>query len=145
MDRDTTIQDIVSKLNTLRLQEAVLTQQLEEALKQPNTASPAQRKDCWNDFTKGDRIVIKNKLNRPANWTSKNTPWNETEGRTATVTHIIKRGDINQALGKRVTTLLILTATLLTNHHELFRCQHHSECLDRSNRTRIQLGYKSWR
>ena len=95
MDRDTTIQDIVSKLKELRLQEVVLTQQLEEALKQPNTTSPARRKDCRNNFTKGGKIFIKNRLKKPANWTG-SAPWNETEGKTATVTNVIKRGDIDQ-------------------------------------------------
>lgn len=104
MERKKTIQELISALETLRIQEADLTAQLKQALAGPqDTAQEAvkttkreeKRSSTHIAFTKGDRIWIKNKLHKPANWNNC-SEWVEREGRTATVTEVLIRGPSEQ-------------------------------------------------
>jgi hypothetical protein len=104
MERKKTIQELISALETLRLQEADLTAQLEQALVgQQDTTQEAvkttkkeeKRSNTQSFFNRGDRIWIKNKLHKPANW-SNHREWVEREGRTATVTEVVTRGPSEQ-------------------------------------------------
>jgi hypothetical protein len=99
--------DLINALKTLRLEEANLTAQLEEAIReidhQEGTEQEAVQRErdreerdrerrravSTRGFARGDRVVIKNKLNRPADWPS-SAVWVEAEGKTATVTRIFK-------------------------------------------------------
>lgn len=116
MERKKTIQELISALKTLRIQEAELTAQLEEAVEERNqegTSTPqheTERKregtntsyktvsitrEAKGVFFKGDRIWIKNKLHKPANWND-NLEWVEKEGKTATVTEVLTKGPNRQ-------------------------------------------------
>ena len=105
---DYSIENITRRLRAVRLQEAFLEQQLEQAIqrateeKKTTRSTPAptpkqreQEHPRNDEFVKGDRVYIKNKLNKPATWNN-STKWVETEGRTATVTEVIQKGHIKQ-------------------------------------------------
>ena len=103
---DCSIENITRRLRAVRLQEAFLEAQLERAIEEkrkkdaPTPQPPAprqqeQERNTSNTFVKGDRIYIKNKLNKPATWDN-NTKWIEAEGKTATVTEVIQKGPIKQ-------------------------------------------------
>jgi DUF438 domain-containing protein len=97
MERKKTIQELTSALKTLKLEEANLTTQLEEALKNNKTAVDQQEqaennsKRRLHGFSKGDRVWSKNKLHKPASWDNK-FEWIEREGKTATVTEVLIKG-----------------------------------------------------
>lgn len=97
MERKKTIQELTSALKTLKLEEANLTTQLEEALKNEKTAVEQQErtensnKRRLHGFSKGDRVWIKNKLHKPASWDNE-FEWIEREGKTATVTEVLVKG-----------------------------------------------------
>jgi hypothetical protein len=103
MERKKTIQELINALKTLRIQEADLTAQLEQALEQKGTPQQAVRtakeekrsSGTQSIFTRGDRIWIKNKLHKPANWNNR-IEWIEREGKTATVTEVLTRGPSEQ-------------------------------------------------
>jgi hypothetical protein len=105
MERERPIQELISALRTLRLQEAELTSQLEEAVTRreregnaARTAPIAAREEKRNNsrgFPKGDRIWIKNKLHKPANWNN-DFEWIEKEGKSATVTEVLTKGPNEQ-------------------------------------------------
>jgi hypothetical protein len=96
MEKKKTIQELISALETLRIQEADLTAQLEHALEQNKTTKKEEkRSNTQSFFTSGDRIWIKNKLHKPANWNN-HRAWVEREGRTATVTEVVTRGPSEQ-------------------------------------------------
>jgi hypothetical protein len=95
MERKKTIQELISALKTLRLQEANLTTQLEEAIAEQvghTTNEKTERRSVsnWN-LASGDRIRIKNKIHKPANWDN-NVQWLEKEAKTATVTEVLTKG-----------------------------------------------------
>jgi hypothetical protein len=95
MEREKTIQELVIALKTLKLKEADLTLQLEEAIKkkeqEPRRTGPSGSATSIQGFSKGDRFWIKNKLHKPANWNNE-TEWNEKEGKTAIVTKVLIKG-----------------------------------------------------
>ena len=101
MERKKSIQELISALKTLRLQEADLTAQLEEAVENRertgvanDTAGGEEREKngrVFYGFAKGDRIWIQNKLIKPANWNNE-FKWIEQEGKTATVTDVLAKG-----------------------------------------------------
>ena len=95
MDEKQSVQDIINALKTLRLQEAELSSQLEAAIgdtASKNTSPPRITEKRRNtDYTTGDRIWIKNKIKKPANWTCERE-WNEKEAKTATVTEVLTKG-----------------------------------------------------
>jgi hypothetical protein len=104
MERKKTVEEIISALETLRLHEAVLTAELGEAIKErrhevascEDTAPiKPETRDRKHKFVKGDRVIIKNKLHKPAFWDD-NTEWCESEGKTATVTEVLLRGPTEQ-------------------------------------------------
>ena len=104
MERERTIQELIDALRTLRLQEAKLTTQLEEAVKKREREGSAQkapiatreeRRNSVRSFSKGDRIWIKNKLHKPANWNN-DFEWIEKEGKSATVTEVLTKGPNEQ-------------------------------------------------
>jgi hypothetical protein len=94
-------QELICALKNLRLEEVALTAQLEEAIReidQEGTEQEAVQRERQRErrfvesthgFARGDRVVITNKLNKPADWPS-NAEWIESKGKTATVTRIYK-------------------------------------------------------
>lgn len=62
-----------------------------------NAAEPTRRtgtRECGDNHRapkKGDRIWIKNRVSKPANWSSR-LVWNEAEAKKATVTKVIHKG-----------------------------------------------------
>lgn len=93
--KDRSIQDILHALKALRLQEAELSTELEAALlAKETTPKEPENKNQSIGYTRGDRIWIKNKIKRPANWTSERE-WDESEAKTATVTEVITIGTNN--------------------------------------------------
>ena len=107
MERKKTVQELITALKTLRLQEADLTAQLEEAIEnreeQPGvTNEKAGGKEERNSsiqgphgFSRCDRIWIKNKLHKPASWNNE-FEWIEKKGKTATVTDVLIKGPVTQ-------------------------------------------------
>jgi hypothetical protein len=89
------IDHLIQKLRLIKIQEADLLSQIEEenrrreqeAILARNATAVTRENPKINpsEIAVGDRIWIKNKLKKPATWTS-NRPWVEKEGRTATVT-----------------------------------------------------------
>jgi hypothetical protein len=88
-----TIQELTSAIESLKLQEADLTAQLEEALEEqehqrltqevPAATNPETR---THGFAKGDRVWITNQIKKPSSWD------NSTVGqeiRRATVTEVL--------------------------------------------------------
>ncbi len=90
------IEHLINKLRLLKVQEAHLLTQIEEENRRRESEVAIARNVVevteenniqrhHHEISVGDRIWIKNKLKKPATWTS-NKPWIEIEGRTATVT-----------------------------------------------------------
>ena len=88
------IEELTKKLREIRLQEAELTAQLEAAVRE-HSALPTRNTTNAYPFAEGDRVRIKNKIKKPADWDNE-TRWSETEARTATVTNILRRGNTIQ-------------------------------------------------
>ena len=88
------IEELITKLQEVRLQEAELTAQLEAAVRE-HAAPPTRNTTNAYPFAEGDRVRIKNKIRKPADWDNQTT-WSETEARTATVTNILRRGNTIQ-------------------------------------------------
>ena len=105
MEKRKTIQEIIDALRTLRLQEADLTAQLEEAIEDRQHSSDTARAtvvthskektDEDHAFPRGKRIWIKNKLRKPASWNN-DVEWIEKEARTATATRVVVEGQTKQ-------------------------------------------------
>ena len=100
------IEKITRRLRAVQLQQAFLEAQLEQAIEEKRnrtaptpTVVPTPRQQEHQErgdvFVKGDRIYIKNKLNKPATWDN-HTKWIEAEGKTATVTEVIQKGPTKQ-------------------------------------------------
>ena len=102
---DCSIENITRRLRAVRLQEAFLEAQLERAIEEkakkdippPQASTPKQQEHHQrsDQFVRGDRFYIKNKLNKPATWDN-TTKWIEAEGKTATVTVVIQKGPTKQ-------------------------------------------------
>jgi hypothetical protein len=103
MEKKKTIQELISALQTLRLEEAELTAQLEEALNNEGeqgyttnkqtavVTNREERRNTNRNLAGGDRIRIKNRLHKPANWNN-DIEWVESEGKNATVTEVLTKG-----------------------------------------------------
>ena len=89
-----TIEELTTKLREIRLQEAEITAQLEAAVRE-HAPPPVRNTTNAYPFAVGDRVRIKNKIRKPADWENQTT-WSETEARTARVTNILRRGDTIQ-------------------------------------------------
>ena len=76
------IEDLIRELNELRIRETVLIAAAISRLQ----AAP----NIVNGIEVGDRVWIKNKVQKPAHWRSQ-TPWIKSEYRTARVTKISTR------------------------------------------------------
>lgn len=101
MESERTIQELVtSVLKMLKLQEAELTVHLkrqsrtkkkeDKELPRHKATIPA-RHELQRDgqsFCRGDRIWIKSRLHKPANW-NKKFEWSKKEGKTATVMEVV--------------------------------------------------------
>jgi hypothetical protein len=101
MEGKKSIQELLDSLKTLRIEEANLSAQLEEAIRERGVAGTAslkrqeERGSIKQGFSKGDRIWITNKLNKPASWDN-SVEWFEKEGKTATVTGIVIKGQVTR-------------------------------------------------
>lgn len=93
------LQDLVQELRTLRIREAQILDRIEVIA----TKTPAEEKEqppassaeaATPGFKIGDRIVIQNKVKKPANWSDQH-PWLESEHRVATIRDIIRLGPTN--------------------------------------------------
>jgi hypothetical protein len=110
MERKKTVQELINALKTLRLHEADLTAQLEEAIEErerdnhkrgdtARKAIPLQRPETGQPtnraFQKGDRIRIRNKVHKPASWDN-SVEWVAENAQTATVTEVLTKGPTTQ-------------------------------------------------
>ena len=112
MEGKKTVQELIDALKTLQLQEATLTEQLEEAIENETrrgdqrheSAAPiretirqavSQRNFLNGDYLRGDRIWIKNKIQKPANWDNR-IAWFERDAKAATVTKVVRKGSFKQ-------------------------------------------------
>jgi hypothetical protein len=114
MEGKKTIQELIDALKALQLQEATLTEQLEEAIENEHetrrgeqrheSAAPTretirlaapQRNFLNGDYLRGDRIWIKNKIQKPASWDNR-IAWFERDAKTATVTKVVRKGSFKQ-------------------------------------------------
>ena len=103
MERKKTIQELINALKVLSLQKAELTEQLEQAIAEKDceeatyeaVAVASEERETKREFSRGDRIWIINKLHKPANWDN-GLEWNESEGKTATVTEVLIKGPNKQ-------------------------------------------------
>ena len=103
MERKKTVQELTSALGSLKIQEAVLTAQLRDALAEreqelsriPRKASApvAGKETRIRGFAKGDRIWVTNSIRKPASWDN-STQWEEV--RSATVTQVLIKGSVVQ-------------------------------------------------
>jgi hypothetical protein len=90
MAEDQSIENLVNKLKSLRIQVAVLESQLyqrEQGATTVGTMTSTPSAPTTNIPTKGDRVRITNKVKKPANWLAR---WDEQDiknERTATVKH----------------------------------------------------------
>ena len=75
------IEDLTRELNELKIRQAVLIAAISRLQAAPNVV---------NGIEVGDRVWIKNKVRKPAHWPSQ-TPWVESEYRTARVTKVSAR------------------------------------------------------
>ena len=97
-----TIQELTSAIESLKLQEADLTAQLEEALEEqehqrltqevPVATNPETR---IHGFAKGDRVWITNQIKKPSSWDN-STVWQEIKRATVTEVLIKNNGRIVQ-------------------------------------------------
>lgn len=106
MERKKTVQELINALKTLRLQEAHITAQLEEAIvererdnNELNDAvrtgitpgTPPARPASNRGFLRGDRIRIRNTVRKPASWDN-SIEWVAKDAQTATVTEVLTKG-----------------------------------------------------
>jgi hypothetical protein len=84
MEDGQSIDNLIEQVRALQVRVA----QLETAAPEPRTDS-ATVTAAAPRFKRGDRVLIKNKLKKPATWSNEVT-WNEAEAKTATVSHIYK-------------------------------------------------------
>ena len=96
---DPTLQDLVRELRAIRIREAQIIERIEGVLAEtPNEGakepSAPPTKKSSHGLKIGDRIVITNKINRPANW-PRSDPWIESEHKTATIREIIRISPTN--------------------------------------------------
>lgn len=93
MERKKTIQELTSALQSLKLKEADLTVQLQEALQEQEqerlthkVLATTKEETKIHGFAKGDRVWIINQIKKPSSWDN-STAWEET--RLATVTEVL--------------------------------------------------------
>jgi hypothetical protein len=83
------LDELIGKLKVLKIEEASILSQIAEL--NSNTPRPATRtsssEERVNGIAKGDRVRIKNRVRKPATWTSE-TEWTEAKERLATVTRV---------------------------------------------------------
>ena len=95
MDDDDEITNLIAEWETLRIRATVVVELLEAAeARRSNRPTPVvsactPREPRINGFTCGDRVRIKNKVNRPASWPAARA-WNKEAAKIATVTKVTK-------------------------------------------------------
>ena len=90
-----TIEQLIVELRDLRLRVAQLeTAAANDRVAQPETAAASEPEDSTSPgaaaaigFKKGDKVLIKNKLKRPATWPN-DVAWDKELAQRATVTHL---------------------------------------------------------
>ena len=86
MDSEDVVAKLITELKDLRIRVAQL-----EAVAAPNQGQ-AERSDSTaaaSQLRPGDRVQIKNKVRKPATWSS-SAEWNQEKAQKATVTHHYK-------------------------------------------------------
>jgi hypothetical protein len=94
---DDEIEDLIAEWETLRIRADEIVRQLETAsARRTNAISginartlPNEHGPIVNGLKKGDRVIIKNKVNKPATWPI-DKAWVQEEARLATVTRVTK-------------------------------------------------------
>jgi hypothetical protein len=105
-----TIQELTSAIESLKLKEADLTAQLEEALEEqaqerltthkvPVATKPETR---THGFAKGDRVWITNQIKKPSSWDN-STVWQEIRQATVTEVLIKNNGRVVQYISRLTT------------------------------------------
>lgn len=98
MRMERTIEQLIAELRDLRLRVAQLeAAATNDRVAQPGeTAAANESEDSTSSgvataigFKKGDKVLIKNKLKRPATWPN-DVVWNEKLAQRATVTHLYR-------------------------------------------------------
>ena len=86
---DKELEDLIGKLKLLKVQEAsILAQIAARSANTPSGAIAATTGRRVNGIAEGNRIRIKNRVRKPAMWTSENDEWTEAKERLATVTQV---------------------------------------------------------
>ena len=93
------LQELVQELRALRIREAEIVEQLEATLSDTPIARvpdspPSPVETPTLGLKVGDRIRIKNRVNKPANWAN-SREWIERENKTATIRDIIQISQSN--------------------------------------------------
>jgi hypothetical protein len=78
---DRKLNELIGKLKVLKIEEASILAQIAQL---NDSVSEEER---VNGIAKGDRVRVKNRVRKPATWTS-TTEWTEAKERVATVTRV---------------------------------------------------------
>ena len=93
MDDDDEITNLIAEWESLRIRATVVVELLEAAEARRSNRPTRVASTCVprevtiNGFTRGDRVRIKNKVNRPASWPATRA-WNKEASKLATVTRV---------------------------------------------------------
>jgi hypothetical protein len=87
--QDEHVASLIRELKALQLRRSVIIAELEEAYSASKSASTSvpTGEVSVNGIRKGDRVRIKNKVKKPASWTSP-IEWDKEKERSATVTRV---------------------------------------------------------
>ena len=89
MVEDHTLELLINELRALRLRVTQVEAQLQEQREQEQQTTEFSRIPP-NDFAKGDRVRITNRIRRPATWSASWTDVDIEKERSATVTHRVR-------------------------------------------------------
>ena len=90
---DRKLDELIGKLKVLKIEEASILAQIQDLNTGARLGNGASTNDGnrerVNGIAEGDRVRVKNRVRKPATWTSE-TEWTEAKERLATVTRVTK-------------------------------------------------------
>lgn len=89
MVEDRTLELLINELRALRLRVTQVEAQLQDQREQEQQSNEILRSPT-NDFAKGDRVRVTNRVRRPATWPADWTDEDVEKERNATVTHRVR-------------------------------------------------------
>jgi hypothetical protein len=83
------LDELIGKLKVLKIEEASILAQIAVLNTSASVVATTETDERVNGIAKGDRVRIKNRVRKPATWTS-TTEWTEAKERVATVTRVTR-------------------------------------------------------